>query len=99
MNDVARAAGSAAEAPSGSPTSDVGATDQEAWTRDDAKELYLIDRWGGGYFDVNEQGKMTIAPLQERGRKIAIRDVVAAAAEQGLRTPLLVRFQDLLHHR
>ncbi|HVY47065.1 MAG TPA: biosynthetic arginine decarboxylase [Minicystis sp.] len=71
----------------------------ETWTLDDARELYMIERWGGGYFDVNEGGQLTIAPLQERGQKIAIKDVVDAAAEQGLRTPLLIRFQDLLHHR
>ncbi|APR74841.1 Biosynthetic arginine decarboxylase [Minicystis rosea] len=71
----------------------------EPWTIEDAKELYLIDRWGSGYFDVNQEGAVTIAPLQERGRKIAIRDVVAASLEQGLSTPLLIRFQDLLHHR
>jgi arginine decarboxylase len=71
----------------------------EPWTIEDAKELYLIDRWGSGYFDVNLDGAVTIAPLQERGRKIAIRDVVEASLEQGLQTPLLIRFQDLLHHR
>src|SRR3954462_2922868 len=59
----------------------------------------MIDRWGGGYFGVNPGGNVTIAPLQERGRKIAIKDVVDAAKEQGLRAPLLIRFQDLLHHR
>ncbi len=69
------------------------------WTTEDAKELYLIDRWGNGYFDVNAAGSLTIAPLQERGQKISIREVVAAAREQGLHTPLLIRFQDLLHHR
>lgn len=69
------------------------------WSTDDAKELYLIDRWGGGYFDVNTEGNITIAPLQERGRKIAVSEVLAASLEQGLRTPLLIRFQDLLHHR
>ena len=69
------------------------------WTTEDAKELYLIDRWGSGYFDVNPDGNITIAPLQERGKKIAIRDVVEASLEQGLKTPLLIRFQDLLHHR
>jgi arginine decarboxylase len=69
------------------------------WTTDDAKELYLIDRWGSGYFDVNPDGNITIAPLQERGKKISIRDVVEASLEQGLKTPLLIRFQDLLHHR
>jgi arginine decarboxylase len=87
----------------GAPRLENGATEvpvaQNGWTTEDAKELYLIDRWGGGYFDVNARGMMTIAPLQERGRKIAIREVVDAAAEQGLRTPLLIRFQDLLHHR
>jgi len=71
----------------------------DVWTNDDAKELYLIDRWGAGYFDVNDDGNMTVAPLQERGRKIALQDVVNDAREQGLRTPLLIRFQDLLHHR
>lgn len=71
----------------------------DPWTTEDAKELYLIDRWGGGYFDVNSEGNITIAPLQERGQKIAIREVVDAALEQGLRPPLLIRFQDLLHHR
>jgi arginine decarboxylase len=71
----------------------------ESWTIEDANELYMIDRWGGGYFDVNEAGNVTIAPLQERGKKIAIKDVVDAAKEQGLRAPLLIRFQDLLHHR
>jgi arginine decarboxylase len=71
----------------------------EPWTTEEAKELYLINRWGGGYFDVNSEGNITIAPLQERGQKIAIREVVDAALEQGLRPPLLIRFQDLLHHR
>lgn len=71
----------------------------DPWSTEDAKALYLIDRWGGGYFDVNDDGNMTVAPLQERGRKIVIKDVVEEAAAQGLRPPLLIRFQDLLHHR
>ncbi|WP_437940723.1 biosynthetic arginine decarboxylase [Sorangium sp. So ce341] len=74
-------------------------TETGDWTTEDAKSLYMIDRWGRGYFDVSPDGNLTVAPLQERGSKIAIRDVVDAALEQGLRTPLLIRFQDLLHHR
>ncbi|WP_437817817.1 biosynthetic arginine decarboxylase [Sorangium sp. So ce1078] len=74
-------------------------TETGVWTTEDAKSLYMIDRWGRGYFDVSQDGNLTVAPLQERGSKIAIRDVVDAALEQGLRTPLLIRFQDLLHHR
>ena len=41
-----------------------------------------------------------VAPLQERGASISIRDVVAAAMkEENLKAPLLIRFQDILHHR
>jgi arginine decarboxylase len=72
----------------------------EPWTIDDAKELYLIDRWGGGYFDVNAEGKITVAPLQTRGKSFALLDVVdAAMKEEGLKAPLIIRFQDMLHHR
>ena len=78
---------------------DVTVAHKDPWSTDDAKELYLIDRWGSGYFDAGENGNMTVAPLQERGRRIAITDVIAEAREQGLTTPLLIRFQDILHHR
>jgi arginine decarboxylase len=73
--------------------------DKDDWSVADASELYMIDRWGAGYFDVSDDGRVRVAPLQERGRKIAILDVVEEAREQGLSTPLLIRFQDLLHHR
>ncbi|MHB0968314.1 MAG: biosynthetic arginine decarboxylase [Thermoanaerobaculia bacterium] len=71
----------------------------EPWTARDAVELYMIDRWGSGYFDVNEKGQVTVSPLAESGPAIPIIDAVEDALEQGLKTPLLVRFQDLLRHR
>ncbi len=84
------------------PVSNVvaAANTQDSWTIDDAKELYMIDRWGGGYFDVDEQGRITVAPLQARGGKVVLQDVVEMAIqEEGLKAPLVVRFQDMLHHR
>ncbi len=73
--------------------------EEEIWSTEDATELYLIDRWGSGYFHVSGDGKLTVAPLQDKGARVAIVDVVAEALDQGLQTPLLVRFQDLLRHR
>jgi len=70
-----------------------------AWSQEDAVALYMIDRWGGGYFDVDDQGQMTVAPLQDKGGRIPIFEVVAQALEQGLHTPMLIRFQDLVRHR
>ncbi len=69
------------------------------WSTADAVDLYMIDRWGGGYFDVQADGKLTVSPLQKAGASIPLLDVVQEAFDQGLRTPMLVRFQDLLRHR
>ena len=72
----------------------------EPWTKDDANELYLIDRWGSGYFDIGEDGAMRVAPLKESGAKISILEVVQTAIrDEGMRAPVLIRFQDILHHR
>lgn len=77
-----------------------GLPDTQPWTTDDAKDLYLIDRWGAGYFGVSTDGKMTVSPLAARGRSVAILDVVEAAIrDEGLKAPLIIRFQDMLHHR
>lgn len=69
------------------------------WTLEDATALYMIDRWGGGYFDVSRDGALTVAPLQEAGVAIPIVDVLKEAQVLNLNTPLLIRFQDLLRHR
>src|SRR5947207_9550780 len=59
----------------------------------------MIDRWGGGYFDVGANGDMTVAPLQENGVAIPIIDVLREAQAMKLDSPILIRFQDLLRHR
>jgi len=70
------------------------------WSTDDAAELYLIDRWGAGYFGVSDDGKMTVTPLPGRPGSVAILDVVESAIrDEGLKAPLIIRFQDMLHHR
>ncbi len=73
--------------------------DRKDWTIEDANALYMIDRWGGGYFDVNADGALTVAPLQEKGKAIPVMDVLREAQVLNLKTPVLIRFQDLLRHR
>ena len=69
------------------------------WSVEDAVNLYMIDRWGGGYFDVAPNGDMRVAPLQEAGVGIPIIDVLREAKAMNLDSPILIRFQDLLRHR
>jgi arginine decarboxylase len=72
---------------------------QPEWTVEDSASLYMTDRWGGGYFDVNANGDLTVAPLQEKGTSIPIIDALRQAQALQLEAPLLIRFQDLLRHR
>jgi len=72
---------------------------QQAWTVDDSISLYMIDRWGGGYFDVNGGGDITAAPLQSKGIAVPIIDVLREAQTINMSAPILIRFQDLLRHR
>jgi arginine decarboxylase len=74
-------------------------TKENDWSVEDALSLYMIDRWGAGYFHVAESGLMTVTPLQHKGIAVPIIDVVREAQAQNLSSPLLIRFQDLLRHR
>src|SRR5882724_4639338 len=73
--------------------------EQPPWTIDDSSSLYMIDRWGTGYFDVNANGDLTVAPLQEGGIAVPIIDALREAQALNLAAPILIRFQDLLRHR
>src|SRR5450759_3002790 len=78
---------------------EVAAQQRDGWSVEDASALYMIDRWGSGYFDVNGNGDLTVSPLQEKGKAIPIIDAVREAQLLNLGAPLLIRFQDLLRHR
>jgi len=69
------------------------------WTVDDSAALYMIERWGSGYFGVNSSGDLTVSPLQENGIAIPILGALREAQALNLNAPILIRFQDLLRHR
>lgn len=70
-----------------------------AWSVQDSRNLYNINRWGAKYFDINEAGHVVVMPLQEAGAAVDLTDVVEEARGRALKFPLLVRFQDILRHR
>jgi len=71
----------------------------QRWTVDDSAALYMIERWGSGYFGVNSRGDLTVSPLQENGIAIPIVGALREAQALNLNAPILIRFQDLLRHR
>ncbi len=71
----------------------------QPWDIPAAISLYNIDRWGGGYFGINDSGNVQIFPTLDTSTPIDIMDLVAEAKAQGLSFPMVLRFQDLLQHR
>ena len=69
------------------------------WSIQDSIDLYLIDRWGAGYFGVNEEGHVTVAPMHDPSHSISVFRVLERAMQQDLNPPVLVRFQDMVRHR
>ena len=68
------------------------------WTAQDSAALYMIDRWGAGYFDVNANGDMTVAPLVrvvERARRLLASGYEREALLQALETELEDRREEV----
>ncbi len=70
-----------------------------SWDISSAISLYNIDRWGSGYFTINERGHITVLPTQDPNTPIDLTELLAEAQQRGLTFPMVVRFQDLLRHR
>jgi arginine decarboxylase len=71
----------------------------EHWDVQEARNLYNVHRWGAGYFDINEAGRVIAKPQRENGAAVDLTDVIEEAKARGLKFPLLIRFQDILRHR
>ena len=71
----------------------------ESWDIQSAISLYNIDRWGTGYFSINNKGNVQVLPTQNEATPIDTMELIAAAQERGLTFPMVLRFQDLLRHR
>src|ERR1700677_1661343 len=71
----------------------------ESWDIQSAISLYNIDRWGTGYFSINQKGNIQILPTQNEETPIDIMELIVEAQDRGLTFPMVLRFQDLLRHR
>ncbi len=69
------------------------------WTIDDSRETYNVEGWGVGYFDINEQGHVTVHPTKETERGLDLYELAMDLEAQGVRLPLLLRFSDILRTR
>ena len=69
------------------------------WTARDSLELYHLPAWGEDLFGVNARGNVEVRPRGARGPSIDLRELVGDLTQRGMRTPLLIRFSDILAAR
>ncbi len=62
-------------------------------------ELYNVSNWGAGFFTINDRGHVEVRPRGEDGPRIDCLELVQDLHQRGLRTPLLIRFSDILASR
>lgn len=70
------------------------------WTIADARAVYNIDGWGGGFFDINAQGHVVVRPDADAPeREVDLFELARDLEEQGVALPVLLRFSDILRSR
>ena len=70
-----------------------------AWTVRDSLDLYNVAHWGAGFFSINERGRVEVRPRGEDGAAIDLLELIRDLERRGMRTPLLIRFSDILASR
>lgn len=67
------------------------------WTIEEAEKLYGVSRWGGGYFQIGENGNVHITPVpSDPSIKIDFKSVIDEIKQEGVQFPVVVRFHDVL---
>ncbi|WP_181898378.1 biosynthetic arginine decarboxylase [Alteromonas aestuariivivens] len=67
------------------------------WNIEEAERVYGVSRWGGGYFQIGENGNVHITPDPKNpGVRIDFKAVIDEIHEEGVQLPVVVRFHDIL---
>ena len=69
------------------------------WSVNDARDLYQVDRWGKGFFSVHRNGHLLVHPDRHPQRSVDLKELVDGLQKQGLKTPVLLRFNGILEDR
>ncbi len=69
----------------------------KTWTIADAERVYGVSRWGGGYFEIGENGNIHVNPEPRLNSvRIDMKAVIDEIREENIQFPVVVRFHDVL---
>ncbi|MDO4818486.1 MAG: biosynthetic arginine decarboxylase [Akkermansia sp.] len=71
------------------------------WTTADSTDLYAVEDWSNGYFNVSRNGEVNVVLRDSNGdrKPISLRSIMDGLADRGTDAPVLLRFNDLLQAR
>lgn len=69
------------------------------WTVEHSKELYGIERWGNGYFDINKNGNLIVKPTENDYRFADVKAIIDSLKKKKISFPVLLRFPQILEDR
>lgn len=75
------------------------ATEKTGWSIQKSKDLYGIETWGHGYFDINDKGNIIVCPRGNNGPQVDLMELATDLKERGIRAPMLLRFPDITKER
>lgn len=71
----------------------------QLWRVEDSVELYGINTWGAGFFDVSPTGEVVVCPHGPEGPKIPLPEIIRGLKERGYDMPVLLRVENILASR
>ncbi len=67
---------------------------------DDVKQIYGIENWGSGYFDVNPKGHVIVRPAKGDPREVDLKELIdTLVSQRKVQLPVILRFPQLLSHQ
>ncbi|GJM45401.1 MAG: biosynthetic arginine decarboxylase [Gemmatimonadota bacterium] len=69
------------------------------WSPEDSADVYHVNKWGAGFFRVNDAGHMEVTPHGAEGPHVDLALLVQELRARGLGLPVLVRFPGIIQRR
>ncbi|MEO5367333.1 MAG: biosynthetic arginine decarboxylase [Magnetococcus sp. WYHC-3] len=73
--------------------------DDASWSIGQSRDLFRVAGWGAGFFDINDDGHVSVTPLKGEGPSLDIMAIVEELDRRGADMPVLIRFLDILRVR
>lgn len=67
------------------------------WSIEDAERVFGVSKWGGGYFEIGQNGNVHVVPQPHLNDvRIDLTSIVEEIRQENIQLPVVVRFHDVL---